>query len=377
MRRAVESNSKDASVRLDLAQLLAQLGKPEQAKPILAELVKEQPNNMAARDAQFRISVSTKDFDAARAAADAMVANQPKSPLGYFYQGVLAEEAKRTDDALRLYAQAADLEPYAIEPLQAQINLLVKSKRAPEALKRLDEVIARTPGAAQAPNFKGDLLFAQGNAGEAQAAFRLAIARAPKWWVPYRGLARVQCADKDPDAAIKTLRDAQSKTDEPDQLTFDLAMYLEQTGKPDEAIDEYEKLLVRSPRSEVAANNLAMLLVTYRKDAASLERAKTLSARFADSTNPSYLDTYGWVLFKHGDAAASVPVLERVVSKAPNAPVALYHLGMAQSQSGSTAQALDNLSRAINSGTKFSGLDEARATHDKLAKLPSDAAPKT
>jgi predicted Zn-dependent protease len=120
-----------------------------------------------------------------------------------------------------------------------------------------------------------------------------------------------------------------------------------------------------------------MLLVTYKQDPASVERAKSLSARFADSANLSYLDTYGWVLFKHGEAAASVPVLERVVSKAPDAPVALYHLGMAQSQAGSATQALGNLTRAVQSGQKFSGLDEAKATLDKLAKLPSGGAAKT
>jgi hypothetical protein len=31
----------------------------------------------------------------------------------------------------------------------------------------------------------------------------------------------------------------------------------------------------------------------------------------------------------------------------------------------------------VNSGAKFSGLDEARATLDKLGKLTSDASPKT
>jgi predicted Zn-dependent protease len=120
-----------------------------------------------------------------------------------------------------------------------------------------------------------------------------------------------------------------------------------------------------------------MLLVTYGKDAASIDRAKALVARFADSTNPSYLDTYGWVLYKHGDAAASVPVLQRVATQVPDAPVVLYHLGMAQSQSGNTAQALDNLTRAVNSGAKFSGLGEARETLDKLSKPASTANSKT
>ncbi len=122
-----------------------------------------------------------------------------------------------------------------------------------------------------------------------------------------------------------------------------------------------------------------MLLVTDKKDAASLDRAKELSARFANSSNPSYLDTYGWVLFKRGDAAGAVPVLTRVVSKVPDAAVARYHLGMAQSLAGPSSEARDNLLRAVNSGTKFAGLDEAKATLDKLAKSPSIAAstPKT
>jgi tetratricopeptide (TPR) repeat protein len=377
MHRAVEANPKDVSVRLDLAQLLAQLGKPDQAKPIAAELVKEQPNNIPALDTLFRVSVASKDYDTGRAAAEALVASQPKSPVGYFYEGLLAEESKRNDEALRLYGQAVDLQPDALEPLQAQTHLLLALKRGPEAVKRLDELSAKAPKAATAPDLKGDLLLAQGNTSGAQAAFKEAIARSPRWLPPYRGLAQAEFAAKDPDAGLATLRGAQSTVDQPDQLALEIALYLERTGKTDEAITQYEEVMRRNPRSEVAANNLAMLLVTYKTDAASVERAKTLSARFAESANPSYLDTYGWVLFKNGEAAASVPVLEKVVSKAPNAAVALYHLGMAQSQNGSSAQARDNLSRAVNSGTKFSGLEEAKATLDRLAKLPSGGAAKT
>jgi len=82
-------------------------------------------------------------------------------------------------------------------------------------------------------------------------------------------------------------------------------------------------------------------------------------------------------LFKRGETSASVPILERVVAKAPDAPVALYHLGMAQSRVGSAMQARDNLSRAINSGAKFSGIDEARATLEKLPTSGGSDTPKT
>jgi len=376
MRRALEANPNDAGVRLDLAQLLSQIGKPDQAKPIVAELVKQQPGNVAALDAQFRICAALKDYAGAQAAAEALTAADPKSGNGYYYQGTLAEAQNRNDEALRLYGKAADLRPDSYDPLQAQIRLLVKSKRVPEAIKRLDAVTASSPTVALAPNMKGQLLLEEGRFSEAQDAFKAAITRMPKWWSPYRGLAFTQFAVKDVDGAVATLRNAQATADRPDLLGIEIASYYERAGDADKAIREYEAVLRSAPQSDPAANNLAMLLVTFKKDPASIDRAKALAARFAESVNPSYLDTYGWVLFKHGEAAASVPVLERVVSKEPDVPLALYHLGMAQSQAGNTTEAVGNLSRAVKSGAKFSGLDEARAVLDKLAKPATDPAAK-
>jgi Flp pilus assembly protein TadD len=192
-------------------------------------------------------------------------------------------------------------------------------------------------------------------------------------------LAVVQRAANNPEGAIEILRKAQSVIENSEQIGIELAGLLEATGKADAAISEYGEIVKRNPQSEVAVNNLAMLLVTYKKDQASLDQAKALSVRFANSVNPTFLDTYGWVLYKRGETAASVQVLQRVVAKLPDEPVARYHLGMAQSQSGSNSEARDNLTRAVNSGTKFTGLDEARAMLDKIAKVPATAsvAPKS
>ena len=380
LRHAVEANPKDPVLQLDFAKLLAQVGKPDQAKSIIAELVKEKPDDYDALDVQFRIALGTKDFTTAKSAADAIVALRPKLAIGYMYQGMLAEAGKHNEEALRLYSDAADLQPNAAEPLEAVVRLLAAANRLPEAIKRLDDVSARLPNDSVALVTKGELLLRANRIPEAREAYDLAIKRTPKWWAPYRGLANAQIlAKENPAAAIATLRSAQTIVDQTQELGVQLASLLEQTGKTDEAIAEYDELVRRYPKSEVAANNLAMLLATYKKDRASLDRAKELSARFADSSDPSYLDTYGWVLFKRGDAANSVPVLARVVDKVPDAAVARYHLGMAQSLAGDNLHARENLQRAVNSGAHFSGLDEAKAALDKLAKSSPTvaAAPKT
>ena len=368
MRAAVDANPGNLAVKLEFAQILITVGKPELAKPILAELIKAQPDNADALDAEFRVNFNAKDYVAAKAAADSLVAARPKSASGYLYQGKVAEAGGHSEDAIRLYAAAVDVQPDAVEPLQDEIRLLVAGNRSEEALKRLDDLTAKHPGNPMGLDGKGEVLMHQGKVALAQVAFNEAIARSPTWWVAYRDLANAQLIAKDENGAIATLRRGKGVVVEADALDTFLGTVLQRAGRTDEAIAEYEELLRRNPAADVAANNLAMLLATVKKDPASLDRAKALTARFADSPNPSFLDTYGWVLFKRGDAAASLPVLQRVVASAPSEPIAHYHLGMAQSQLGSSAEARVNLTLAVNSNANFSGREEAKATLDRLPK---------
>ena len=379
MRRAVEANPKDPTVRLDLAQLLAQLGKPEQAKPIIDELVKQQPGSIPALDTQMKIAAATNDLLTAKAAADAIVATQPKSGLGYYYQGMVAEADKRPEDAVTLYSKALDIEPQEAEPLESLVRSLVKLKRAPDAIKRLDAAILADRQAGLAANLKGEVLMSTQHPADAAVAFKAAMDRTPKWWIPYRNLAAVQSLQHDDAGAIATLQGGIAKVANAESLETQLAAIYEQSGKPDDAAGVYESALRANPKSDVVANNMAMLLVTYRKDAQSLNRAKELSARFAGSGNASFLDTYGWVLYKHGEPNAAVAALQSAVSKNPDSPTSLYHLGMAQASAGQGEAARDNLSRSLKSGKSFSGMDEAKATLDKLATVgaSSPAAPRS
>jgi tetratricopeptide (TPR) repeat protein len=380
MRRALDANPKDANVRVDLAELLTKVGKPEQAKPVIDELVKQQPNNIAALDVQFRVAVANKDIASAKTAADAIVTLQPDRSLGYFYQGSVAEAQKRPAEAVALYSKAMQLAPDALEPMQGLVHALVGMNRLPDALKRLDEVIARDPKNALAENLKGELLLGvQQRPADAAAAFHLAIDRNPLWWLPYRNLALAQMSSHDVDGAIAALQSGMGKAQDPAPLEGELAQLYERLGKVDDAARVYEATLRRDPRSELAANNLAMLLITYKKDQASLDRAKALTQRFAGSPNAAFLDTYGWVLYKRGEGAAAVATLQNSSAKAPNSPVFLYHLGMAQALAGQSDAARDTLAQALKSGANFAGKDEAQATLDKLAKLapPGSAQPKS
>jgi tetratricopeptide (TPR) repeat protein len=377
LRHALEANPNNPPLELAFVELLEQNGKSDQAASVLNALIKQKPDDVDPLAAQFRIAMNTQDLATAKSAADAITSLRPKVPMGYLFQGIVAEAEKRNEDALRLYSHAVDLNPDVEEPLDALVHLLAMTGRAPEAIKRLDELAAKYPKSALALEIKGELQLERKNTPDAEAAFTDAIARTPKWWKPYRGLANVQMAEKQTDEAIATLQKAEAIVDQPMELGAERAALLESEGKPDEAIRMYETLAQHYPQSDLVANNLAMLLATYRRDAPSLDRADALASRFAHSSNPLFLDTYGWVVFKRGDAAAALPIFNRVVSRAPGALVPRFHLGMAQSAAGDESDARVNLLRVVNSGARFEGMDDAKAALDRLNKTTATAAPKS
>ncbi len=378
MRHALEANPSNLSLQRDFAELLTRLGKSDEANSVIANAVEQRPGSLEALDTQFRISMTTKDLRAAKTAADAIVAQKPKLAIGYMYEGAVAEAEKRYDEALRQYSTAGTVEPDAAEPLEATVRVLAAMNRLPEALQHLDDAAAKFSTDPRPLDVKGELLLQKGRIPEAEEAFRRAMARAPKWWPPYRGLAKAQLlAKQDVGTVIDGLRHAETVVDQSERLSEVLATLLEREGKPDEAIAEYQAALRKYPHSDVAANNLAMLLVSYRTDPASLDMARGLVARFANSPILAYRDTYGWVLYKHGEAAAAVPVFARIVAESPEAMIVRYHLGMAQALAGNPAEARDNLTRVVDSGKRFPGLDEAKSTLERLNKTAAAAPPRS
>jgi tetratricopeptide (TPR) repeat protein len=153
------------------------------------------------------------------------------------------------------------------------------------------------------------------------------------------------------------------------QLVMELAGVLEKQGRVDDAIGRYDALYRNNPAAQqLAANNLAMLLVTYRTDQTSLDRARDLTAGFITSDNGDLLDTHGWVRFKRREYQDALAVLERAAEHAPDSRVIHYHLGMAELQLGRRDRARTDLEAALAGSTDFSGAREAR---EALARLSS------
>lgn len=368
LKAAAEANPTDRVLRVELAQLLAQTGRPEQARPMLEQVVSEAPNDVAALESLFRVQAALQDLAAASLTAESLQKARPDLPIGWFFAGMLHESRLQPEQAFAAYEHALELEPKAAEPLTALTRLDVMNKRTEAAKTRLDGVIAKNPDHVIARNLKAELLLADGNTDAAIVEFNEAITRSKTWWTPYRGLALAHTRAKRVDAALEVLERGMKDCREVTVLGADLAAMYERLNRPDDAIRVYETLLAREPKSVSAANNLAMLLVSYRTDKTSLERAHQLATTLENVEEPAILNTRGWVMYKRGEYQSSLPLLQKAVDKSPQSPLLRYHLGMAQLRTGDRNAARENLEAAMSAGKPFAGAKEAQAALEEIRR---------
>ncbi|MFC4308011.1 tetratricopeptide repeat protein [Steroidobacter flavus] len=366
-RSALQSNSSELPTRKALAQLLLKQGKADQARLIL-DPVAGMPgvgDDAEIQDAQFKAQLATKDFAAAQLTAEKVQQQRPKAAMGWYYAGLVAESQGNSELARQNYEKALELQPQVNEPLTALVRLDAVAKDNKRALARLATAIERTPSNAVAHNLRGELLIAERQSAAAVESFEKAIEHAPEWWMPYRGLALAQLSQKQNDAAIAAFQRGIERT-HAGNLSIDLAALYERAGKPDEAIKVYEQWVSREPKSSLASRNLAMLLLNYREDRASVQRATQLAESLANSNEPSALEIRGWAKYKNGDFQGAVNLLRDAAANSKESATVRYHLGMAQLRAGDKAAARESLQAALDHGKPFFGRDEARTTLDQL-----------
>jgi predicted Zn-dependent protease len=351
---------------MTLAQYLAQNRKVDAALEQLDAALKASPNNAGVLELKARIQIAARDWAGATTTAKAIVQALPKQALGYYLEGVAQQGKGDLAAAATLLEQAVERAPKAVEPVTALVQTLLLAKQPDKALTRLDRLIAEQPESALAWNLKGEVLLSQKKGAEAEVALKKAVELAPKSAVLYRNLALADLLAGDAEGALKAFREGVDATGGQPVLRFQLASLYEQLGRYDEAIAEHEAMLKANPDSPAVANNLAMLLVSYRTDAASLSRARELAARLEGSDNAAFLDTLGWVQYRQGELDAALANLKKAVEKSPEAAIMQYHLGMVYFAKGDQARAKEHLQKAVTGDTRYPGVEEARAT---LAKL--------
>lgn len=358
---AVKFRPEDPELRL---LLVADLTDAHELRAAGAEIdtgLKTTPGAVRLVEAKVRLALLQNDVAGAEAALRAFrqrFADQvaPALKLGQFYA-----RTGRPEAALKEYEAAARLAPADPMPYIAVVGALTGLRRYDEAVARIEARRPADPNNLVHLQLLGDVAIARHDLAAAERSYRAIIAQAPAVPLGYVHTARVLGLRGDGAGALAVL--AQGEQAAPDDLEIPLAHaeWLTRERRHDEALALYERLHQRAPDNDTIANNLAFLLADVKGDRASVERALALAGRFAESRHPGYLDSLGWIHHRLGDYDKAVPLLERAVALAPDAPLLQLHLGQALVKRGDAARGKSLLRKALERPSDGPAAAEARA----------------
>jgi tetratricopeptide (TPR) repeat protein len=360
LRAAMDQIPGNMQLRLDLAAVLTQRHDLDRALELLEQSARAAPEDPYVRQALARVYLAKRDFTSARATAETLKTLRPDSPAGFYLAGLAEQGRNQLDDAHKEFTRALAIQPQSSDALAALAQLELTRGHGDQAIALLQDAAEHPHPNAFAYNLLGEIYLSQRKADPARAPISRAMQLAPKWWMPYRNLAIAKYGSGDTAGAIDSyVAGIKAAPTEP-TLVVELAQLYQKQGRIDDAVASYEAWVRQNPRVPVVANNLAMLLVTYKQDRASLDLARDLTNTFESSTDSSLLDTNGWVHFKRSEYSAALSVLERAVALAPDSKEIHYHLAMAELRMGQTDRARTDLETAVSGSAKFSGADDAR-----------------
>ncbi|MBX7053547.1 MAG: tetratricopeptide repeat protein [Pyrinomonadaceae bacterium] len=144
-----------------------------------------------------------------------------------------------------------------------------------------------------------------------------------------------------PMAAVDAARKALTKTSDADRqqiAQLSIASALQRSGDQKAAEEILRALLVQTPGNPIALNNLGYFLAERNER---LDEAVDLIRRALaiDPTNPSYLDSLGWALFRMGKIAEAEHELRKALRYDSSSSAANEHLGDVLAKKGQLSEA--------------------------------------
>jgi tetratricopeptide (TPR) repeat protein len=215
----------------------------------------------------------------------------------------------------------------------------------------------------------GNLEFERGRLGAAGSAYRLALARYPKYVPSEAGLARVEAARGQLAAATRRYRSVVARLPLPEHVIalgeVELAAGRGSAARQDLALVGVEQRLLR--RSGVNTDTELALFEANHGDAG---QAVALARRsWADAPSVRSADALGWALTRARRPAEGLRWATRALRLGSADPAFLYHAGMTARAAGRTDLARRWLARSLSHNPRWSPLYAPRAER-ALESLP-------
>lgn len=193
----------------------------------------------------------------------------------------------------------------------------------------------------------GRIALERGDSVTAEAQFHQSIALADSLPEPYLSLAFLYNRWKQYDSALVIYRAGLSRLPDHPELLFGMGAALEQSGRFDEAVQVFERLLASHPEHAPALNYLGYMWadkgVRLAEALDLIERAVALQP-----DNGAYLDSHAWVLYRLGRLKEAEAVQRQAMELISDDAVVYEHYGDILADLGRVEEAMENWQRALS-----------------------------
>jgi len=344
---ATKSASGNPAVSLQYVAFLQRHGRVAQAEDVLTAAAGANPGNIDLLSALAQIRLVRQNWTGALAVADSIEAIGNQRGVAEEIRGIAFAGQNKMEQSIAALEAAHASRPDAVQPVVTLVTAYLRTGKADKAETLLNDMLKRYPENAQLSLLMGSTQLAKNNNEEAISSFKRVITQHPKDASGYNALADLYVRQKNYDQAAKVLQEGLRQQPDNTNLNLALAGVMIEMGDQDGAIVKYESILKDKPNLPLAMNNLASLLLDYRNDKDSFDRALSLAARLKDSNLPQFQDTLGWAQYRTGDFKGAIDTLEQAEIKLPTLATIRYHLGMSYIGAGQTGKATEQLRAAL------------------------------
>jgi len=352
------------------------------------------------------------DFKQAEASARRVIAQNNKSPWGYYalaetlevrhqYQAVVDElapvvasfrgksdasfdvgillphlgfayqELGQHDKAIAAFEDARKLAPNDPATAGYLIEANIAAKKYGAAVDAAKAALAQNPNDLRLTRLQAQALRHNGKADQGIALLEEAVRRHADEPLAYVSLAQAYSEADRGAQAVKVLQEAQAKFPTDDTIAFELGTVFDKQKKFADAESAFRQVLARDPENATALNYLGYMLaergerldesVTYLKKALQIE-----------PENGSFLDSLGWAYFRSDKLDLAEDNLRRAADQLRTNSVIQDHYGDVLFKLGRYDEAIAAFTRALNGdgdSIDKSGIDrKIRAAKQKLPK---------
>ncbi len=329
-----------------LAQLNLSQGNASVAQIYGQELVEKYPVDVSNRlllGAIYSREGQLRPAEEQFMAAKRLAPNQADVHLNL---GQLYSAERKWAEAEKEFEAALQLDPLNSTLLSQYAGFLVARQESSRATARVQQFVNANPANAQGHIILGALQFEAKNNSAAQVEFERAIQLDPKNIQAYLQMGRVYDVESHADLAIGQYQKALDLQPKFAPLCTMIGNLYLHRGDLETARQYFQKALDADPDFAIAMANIAWVDALEGKNLdVALGLAQKSKSLMPDL--PAITDTLAWVMYRRGNYAGAMPLLQECVKKSPDSAEFRYHLGMTLLATGQKAKGKQELNDAL------------------------------